>query len=145
MTLKKITLIIIILFYNLNAYSIDNKILIKVDNEIITSVDIFKETQYLIAINKGIQELPKNKVFEIAKNSLIKKKIKKNEISKYINDINLEEKYTNQLIKSHALKLGFNSINDFKNHLKNFDIKIETVKKRMTNEILWNELIISKY
>ena len=142
---KKKLIFIFILVFSLNDYSIENKILIKVDNEIIKSVDIFKETQYLIAINKGIQELPKNKVFEIAKNSLIKKKIKKNEISKYINDINLEEKYTNQLIKSHALKLGFNSINDFKNHLKNFDIKIETVKKRMTNEILWNELIISKY
>ena len=145
MTLKKITFIIIFLLFNLNVYSIENKILIKVDNEIITTVDIFKETQYLFAINKIIKKLPKNKVFEIAKNLLIKKTIKEKEISKYMNNINLDEKYTNQLIKSNALKLGFNSTYEFKNHLKSFDIKIEDVKKRIITEILWNELIINKY
>ena len=109
-----------LLFSNVNA--IENKILIKVDNKIITSIDIFKETQYLIAINKDIKKLSKNKIFEIAKNSLIKKTIKQNEILKFVKDINLDEKFTDELIKSNSLKLGFSSLNDFQKHLMNFDI-----------------------
>ena len=145
MFLKKVLFIsfFLLLFSNVNA--IENKILIKVDNKIITSIDIFKETQYLIAINKDIKKLSKNKIFEIAKNSLIKKTIKKNEILKFVKDINLDEKFTDELIKSNSLKLGFSSLNDFQKHLMNFDIKIETLRERLTTEVLWNELIVKKY
>jgi len=145
MILKKILLSIVIIIFSLNVYSTENKILIKVDNKIITSVDVYKETQYLIAINNRIQKLSKNKIFEIAKNSLIKKKIKQNEISKYLKKIDLDEKYIDQLIETNALKLGFNSLNDFQNHLMSFDINIENLRKRLAIEILWNELIVSKY
>ena len=145
MFLKKVLFIsfFLLLFSNVNA--IENKILIKVDNKIITSIDIFKETQYLIAINKDIKKLSKNKIFEIAKNSLIKKTIKQNEILKFVKDINLDEKFTDELIKSNSLKLGFSSLNDFQKHLMNFDIKIETLRERLTTEVLWNELIVKKY
>ena len=69
---KKFILIIILsVFFNFNVYSFENKILVKVDNEIITTVDIFKETQYLSAINKNIQELSKEKVFDVAKDLLL--------------------------------------------------------------------------
>ena len=100
---------------------------IKIDNKIITTIDIFKETQYLIAINKDIKKLSKNKIFEIAKNSLIKKTIKQNEILKFVKNMTLDEKFTDELIKSNSLKLGFGSLNAFENHLMNFDIKIETL------------------
>ena len=145
MFLKKVLFIFffLLLFSNVNA--IENKILIKVDNKIITSIDIFKETQYLIAINKDIKKLSKNKIFEIAKNSLIKKTIKQNEILKFVKDITLDEKFTDELIKSNSLKLGFSSLNDFQKHLMNFDIKIETLRERLTTEVLWNELIVKKY
>ena len=68
MILKKLSIFFIILFYPLNAYALENRILVKVNNTIITSVDIFKETQYLIAINKDMEKLSKNKIFDIAKN-----------------------------------------------------------------------------
>ena len=145
MFLKKVLFIFffLLLFSNVNA--IENKILIKIDSKIITSIDIFKETQYLIAINKDIKKLSKNKIFEIAKNSLIKKTIKKNEILKFVKDITLDEKFTDELIKSNSLKLGFSSLNDFQKHLMNFDIEIETLRERLTTEVLWNELIVKKY
>jgi len=145
MFLKKVLFIFffLLLFSNVNA--IENKILIKIDSKIITSIDIFKETQYLIAINKDIKKLSKNKIFEIAKNSLIKKTIKKNEILKFVKDITLDEKFTDELIKSNSLKLGFSSLNDFQKHLMNFDIEIETLRERLTTEVLWNEIIVKKY
>tara|TARA_B110000003_G_scaffold124536_2_gene126827 strand:- start:1877 stop:2800 length:924 start_codon:yes stop_codon:yes gene_type:complete len=143
--LKKILFIIFILFFSFNAYSLENKILVKVNNTIITSVDILKETQYLIAVNKGIKKLSKNKIFDIAKNSLIRKTIKQNEISKYKKNININDKFINQLIESNAKKLGFNSTNDLEKHLINFDIEIDDLKERLSTEVLWNELILKIY
>jgi len=143
--LKKISFVIIILFFSLSAYSLENKILVKVNNTIITSVDIFKETQYLIAINKDMKKLSKNKIFDIAKNSLIRKTIKLNEINKYNNNKSLDDKFTNQLIKSNAIKLGFNSINDFQKHLINYGVELKDLKERLSTAVLWNELILKKY
>ena len=145
MILKKISFVIIILFFSLSAYSLENKILVKVNNTIITSVDIFKETQYLIAINKDMKKLSKNKIFDIAKNSLIRKTIKLNEINKYNNNKSLDDKFTNQLIKSNAIKLGFNSINDFQKHLINYGVELKDLKERLSTAVLWNELILKKY
>ena len=145
MILKKLSIFFIILFYPLNAYALENRILVKVNNTIITSVDIFKETQYLIAINKDMEKLSKNKIFDIAKNSLIRKTIKQNEISKYNNSKTLDEKFTNQLIKTNAIKLGFNSTNDFQKHLMKYGIEFEELKKRLSTTILWNDLIVKKY
>jgi peptidyl-prolyl cis-trans isomerase SurA len=143
--LKKLSIFLIILFYSLNVYSLENRILVKVNNTIITSVDIFKETQYLIAINKDMEKLSKNKIFDIAKNSLIRKTIKQNEISKYNNSKTIDEKFTNQLIKTNAIKLGFNSTNDFQKHLMKYGIEFEELKKRLSTTILWNDLIVKKY
>ena len=145
MILKKLSIFLIILFYSLNVYSLENRILVKVNNTIITSVDIFKETQYLIAINKDMEKLSKNKIFDIAKNSLIRKTIKQIEISKYNNSKTIDEKFTNQLIKTNAIKLGFNSTNDFQKHLMKYGIEFEELKKRLSTTILWNDLIVKKY
>lgn len=145
MILKKLSIFFIILFYTINAYALENKILVKVNNTIITSVDIFKETQYLIAINKDIKKLSKNKIFDIAKNSLIRKTIKQNEIAKYNNNKNLDEKFTNQLIKTNAIKLGFNSIDDFQKHLMSYGLDLKDLKDRLSTTVLWNDLIVKKY
>jgi len=142
---KNFIFIIIILFFNLSAYSFENKILVKVDNEIITTVDIFKETQYLIAINKNIQQLSNEKIFDIAKESLVRIKIKNKEIEKYYKNINIDEAAIDNIIENNAKKLGFNSLNDFKEHLSKFDLNTEIVKNRLINEILWNKLINEKY
>ena len=145
MILKKLSIFFIILFYPLNAYALENKILVKVNNTIITSVDIFKETQYLIAMNKDIKKLSKNKIFDIAKNSLIRKTIKQNEITKYNNIKNVDEKFTNQLIKTNAIKLGFNSIDDFQKHLMSYGLDLKDLKDRLSTTVLWNDLIVKKY
>ena len=143
--IKKKLILFIFLIFSLSAHSLENKILVKVDNKIITSIDIFKETQYLIAINENIQKLPKNKIFEIAKNSLIKNTIKRNEISKYITNTNLNEKLINQLLQSYSKKLGFQSKDEFLNHLRRFDLNADTIKKRLNTDMLWNDLIINKF
>ena len=54
-----------------------NKILFKVNNDIITSMDIMNEIEYLKLLNQNLLNLEREKLFEIAKNSLVREKIKK--------------------------------------------------------------------
>ena len=60
-----------------SAYSLENKILFKIDNEIITSIDLKNEIFYLLNLNQNMKQLSKNQIFEISKESLIREKIKK--------------------------------------------------------------------
>ena len=66
-----------------NLHAIENKIEFKINNEIITTIDIIKELNFLAALNPKILKLDKDKVFNISKNSIIKEKIKIIEILKY--------------------------------------------------------------
>ena len=67
---------------NLNVKALENKILFKVNNEIITTIDISNEINYLQAINVQTKNLEKDILIDIAKNSLIREKIKKIEMLK---------------------------------------------------------------
>ena len=71
---KFLLTIILTFFFNLNVYSLENKILLKIDNEIITSVDIFLEIQYLTAINKKHCKIKEWKNFWNSKKFTYKKK-----------------------------------------------------------------------
>ena len=85
---KKIKLIIIIYFITIlntqNLSALENKILFKVDNEIITTIDIHEEIKFLKAFNPEINSLGDEELFEISKNSLIRDKIKKIELMKFV-------------------------------------------------------------
>ena len=71
--MKFFTLFILLNFFFLSdLYSIENKIILKIENEIITSLDIVNEISYLEALNPNIKNLKKDKLNEIAKNSLIR-------------------------------------------------------------------------
>tara|TARA_B100001057_G_scaffold74979_1_gene69592 strand:+ start:498 stop:1424 length:927 start_codon:yes stop_codon:yes gene_type:complete len=143
--IKFLLAIILIFFFNLNVYSLENKILLKIDNEIITSVDIFLEIQYLTAINKNIVKLKNEKIFEVAKNSLIRRKVKEKEIKKYSDNFEINPSYVDKVINTNASNLGFNSLKEFKSHLNSFGLNTENLKSRILNEILWNELVVNKY
>ena len=78
-----------------SSNSIENKILYKINNEIITTYDLKKELKYLTLINPTIINLNKNEIFEISQNSLIREKIKKIEILKHVENIIINDDYTN--------------------------------------------------
>ena len=80
--------LISIIFFSLSL-AIENKILFKVNNEIITSIDILSELKYLGIINKDLKKTTNNQAFEIVKRSLIREKIK---------EIEVEEKFLNNLL-----------------------------------------------
>ena len=137
--------IIVIFFISTNSISLENKIIYKVENEIITSVDIEFEKKYLIALNPRIQKLDNYKLNTIAKNSLLREKIKENEILKYLEKIDLNKKFLNQLIKERYTRLNFSNKDEFLNYLQNYNLKLETIEKKISIEALWNQLIYQKF
>ena len=142
---KKIITLIFVTLFSTYAYSIENQILYKIDNEIITSIDLEREINYLSALNPNIKNLEKNRIKKLSMNSLIREKIKLNELLKYIDSIDVEEQYLNLLIESLFLKLELNSFEEFNEYLKRNDVKIQDVKKKLKIEIAWNQLIYSKF
>ena len=146
---KKLKFILIlflsIVFIFNPANSLENKILIKIDNEIITYLDILDEMNYLKAFNKNIRSLEEKQIYEIAKKSLVRDKIKSIEILRYVDKIELNQEYLNRIIKLTQKKIGINSENEFKNYIKNFNLNLAKIKSKISIEALWSELIISKY
>ena len=137
-------LIYFLFFLNLTL-AIENKILVKVNNEIITTVDLLNEIKYLNSINKNFKEFKKEEIYMISKKSLLREKIKEIELLKYFKEIKIKDEFFNNLINDHIKRLQFNSLAEFKNHLKNNEVKFEVIKKKITIEILWNRLIFNKF
>lgn len=146
---KYIVNLTIILFYCLFSYSnsnaIENKILFKVNNEIITSIDLINEIEYLSLLNNNLKNLDNEKIFEIAKNSLIREKIKTIELSKTVKISEIEQKYTDVLLDQFIIKLNLNSKNEFENLIKTKNLQFKTIEHKLKIELLWNQLILSKF
>ena len=134
-------MIISILFLS-KSFSKENKILFKVDNEIITTIDIYNEIKYLEILNdKKFQSLEQNKVIEIAKNSLIREKIKEIELLKRIGSLEIDQNILNEIILNNFKKNNIETITDFEEFFKDLNIKPNVVRKKISIEILWNQLI----
>ena len=139
---------IIILLFFLNIYqvqSIETKIIYKIQNEIITSIDIKNEFKYLVALNNSLRELDKEKILNISYESIIREKIKKTEILKNFKEIKINEEYSNLLITNIYSKLDLKSVGEFELYLKDYNLTINDIKTKITIDALWNELIIQKY
>jgi len=136
---------ILLIFNPINAISIENKIEFKVNNQIITSIDIIKELNFLAALNPKILELDKNQIFEISKNSIIKEKIKTLEILKFKREIAIDDNYLSKLVRESYMKINLSSENEFLDYLSKYNLELKDFKKKITIEALWNQLIYSKF
>ena len=116
----------------------------KVNNEIITNININEEYRYLIALNTDLKSLKKEEIFNLAKNSFLREKIKENELKKYFK-LNQSSKYIDQTIKNLYGSLNISSEIKFKKYLSVHNLTIEDVKKKLEIEVLWNELIYTKF
>ena len=136
---------IIILFFQSSIFSFENKILLKIDNEIITSVDVLNEINFLKIVNKKINEISEQEIYQISINSLIKEKIKKIEVLKNYETIEIDKKFMKNLIESTYQNLGFNNFEVFQSFLNENNINFEEMKDRIAIDALWNEIIFFKF
>lgn len=151
--LKKINFfkLFILFLFNFNyLIAAENiKIIKKINNEIITNIDIINEYNYLTALNNDLKNLDLSKAKKISEESLIREKIKFYEIKKFVSLVDFEskvnDKLTNDIVESIYNNLKINTLEEFENYLNTYDVKIYDVKKKITIEVLWNKLITSKY
>ena len=136
-------LIIFFNFYKLQA--LENKILFKIDNEIITTVDIFHEVRFLKIFNPQINNLNNEEQLMISKNSIIRDKIKKTEILNFVDEIKVEDKYLINLLKNKYSEIDVDTMKNFENYLKENDLNVDQIIEKFAIELIWNDLVFQKY
>ena len=138
-------LTLIFFFFNTSLNSQENKILVKIENQIITSLDVNNEYKYLVALNPSIKNSKKEDIIKLSKRSVIQEKIKKIEIEKNFKNPKLPKEYFEQILQNVYLRIGLTNLDDFKKYLINNNINYENVKNKLEIEALWNELILIKF
>ena len=147
MILKSRIFFFYLIFFSLNSIvfsEINLKIIMKVNNEIITSYDIEKERNYLLVLNPKLKEMDKVTLFEIAKKSLVKETIRKNEILKY-KELDLQNPQIEFILNDLIKNLGLQNLNQFRDYLEKFDISINDFKEKIEIESQWKSLVYARY
>ena len=119
-------------------------IIAKINQEIITNVDLDFEKRYLVSLNPNLGKLDQNRITEYAKNSLINERIKKIEIEKRFK-ILPNEKLLSKVIGDIYSGIGISSLIDFEKYLLQNNVDIARVKEKISIEIAWNDLIIKTF
>jgi peptidyl-prolyl cis-trans isomerase SurA len=138
----KITVIItlLILFLNNNLYGFNSKIIVKVEDEIITNYDL--KNKILITLMLANQEINQQNIDELKKavlDQLINLKLKKIELLKY--KIKKDEGRINSYLKS----ISGNNIQNFKNKFFENNLDFELFLDEVDTEIRWQQLIYTLY
>ena len=143
MKVKKLFAYLVISFFLLIHVKAQEIIIIsKVDNEIITNIDIEIEKKYLLLLNNNLEKLSKKEFFDLAKNSLVREIVKKKEIKKYLKNISINE---NKIIEDFYKRVGFIEEKEFKKFLNKKNINFKILKKKLIIEAVWNQIIYSKF
>ena len=143
--IKKIFITLLFFFITTNLFA-GSKIVISliINNEPITNLDVIEEANYLTALNPSIKNLNKREILSIAENSLIREKVKEQELIKHF-DLNEENKYIDNILKNIFLNLNVNNKEELKNYLSNYNIDINDLIYKINIEAKWNELIFNLY
>ena len=146
MLLKNFFFLTTIFFLSINYCSsdINLKIVMKINNEIITTYDIEQEKNYLLALNPNLRKIDEIQLTKIAKKSLTKETIRKIEILKY-KELKLENSQIENVLINLIQNLNFSDKNEFENYLKNFSISLKDLKKKIEIENEWKNMVYGKY
>ena len=147
MILNKKTIVLILIFFflsNLSYSKINLQIIMKINDQILTSYDLEKESNYLLALNPKLSEISKNDLLKLAKKSMIKEMVRKSEILKY-KEITLKNDQIDIVLRNIIQNLEFSNQYQFENYLKDFDISIDDLRKKIGIENEWKNLVYSKY
>jgi peptidyl-prolyl cis-trans isomerase SurA len=145
---KKIFFCLLIIFhlFTKQVNSLENKIILKVNNKMITTFNITQEERYLLVLNQKLKTIDKNKLKILATNSIVKEKIKEIELVKYYQiEKTLDDSNLQKIIKNLYETIGFQKENEFKDYLESQNLKFSSVKRKLAIEMLWNNLIFEKF
>ena len=137
--------LLIILFNLCKLQALENKILFKINNEIITTVDIYHEVKFLKIFNPQINNLNNQEQLVVSKNSIIRDKIKKTEILNFVEEIKVEDKYLINLLKNKYSEINVDNIKNFENYLLENDLNVNLIKEKFAIELIWQDLVFRKF
>ena len=120
------------------------RIVTKVNNEILTNIDIENESKYLQILNTNLKNLNKNELYSLSKNSLIRQILKKEVV---LNNYKLEKhaELGEELLEKNYTALGFENKEKYSNFLKKKGFSIEILKEKLLIDRLWNFFIYEKF
>ena len=137
--------IFLLFFFLINDLNAQNVFIeYKVNDKIITNIDIKIEEQYLVSLNPKLESLDKDLKKKIATDSLIKEIIKIDELVKYF-DLEKQNPYLKTFLKNYYSNIGFANLDSFKNHLREYGLDIKMIEEKLNYELLWNQLIFDRY
>ena len=144
---KKTVIFFLVIFFLLLAksYSLEkNYIEVKVNNKIITKSDIVNEKKLLTAYNESLKTLKEDELYTIAKNSLIRQEVKRDEILKYYKP-NYTSSSLDKYVDEFYKKLNIENDLDVKKFLEIANITENEMREKIEIETLWNQLVFNKY
>ena len=140
---RKFRIIYLVIFYLLifaSFANIENSIVLKVDDQIITSYEIKnKILSNLILSGKEFNQKNINALKKQALDSLIQLKIKRVELSKY--DLKISDQQIDQYLNS----ISSNNIQNLKNEFSRKNVDFEIFYKNIETEIKWQKFIYEIY
>ena len=139
--LFKIYFVLILSIVTLKTAYSEIFIVAKINEEIITNLDLDFEKRYLVSLNPNLNKLDKKRITEYAKNSLINERVKKIEINR-VTKITNNETLLSKVITDIYSSIGISSLDEFESYLSKNNVDIEKVKEKILIEIAWNNLIV---
>ena len=139
----KIYIIFILNIVPVQAYC-EIYVVAKINEEIITNVDLDFEKKYLVSLNPNLKKLDKSRITEYAKNSIINERVKRIEIEKRFKIIP-NEQLLSKVIGDIYSSIGISNLKEFEIYLLQNDVDINRVKEKISIEIAWNDLIIKTF
>ena len=137
----KIYFILILSIFPLKTAYSEIFIVAKINEEIITNLDLEFEKRYLVSLNPNLNKLDKKRITEYAKNSLINERVKKIEINR-VTKITNNETLLSKVITDIYSSIGISSLKEFESYLSKNNVDMEKVKEKILIEIAWNNLIV---
>ena len=143
---KKIVVFFTLIILNFSYEIANSEIYIKakVNNQIITNIDVKNEKNYLLALNPNLRNLSEENKNRYAIDSLINEKIKKMEIERRY-EITVNKNVIKKIINDLYSKLGISDVEAFKQYLSNYSINLDLVTRKISIEVAWNDYILNRF
>ncbi len=145
LVLKKIFLILFFLFCSSKILygKTETVILYKIDDQIITNIDVNNEKKFLIFLNPNLKNLTNTKIENISIDSLQNRKIKEIELNKLF-QLDKQE-LINDFMDNFINKMNYKSKENLKQKLNSFDLSYNYFEKNLVIDNLWREFIFNKF
>ena len=142
--LKKVFFIFFLFYFSNHVFAkTETIILYKINDQIITNIDVNNEKKFLIFLNPNLKNLSNKQIENISKESLQNRKIKELELNK-IFQLDKQE-LINDFMDNFITQMNYKSKEDLIQKLNSFDLSYNYFEKNLVIDNLWREFIFNKF